>query len=44
MIKKYHSKVFGDRGYFAMPFKMNKLTDKERKELEKTQFYKRYLE
>ena len=44
IIKKYHSKFFGDRDYFAMSFKIKKLTDKERKKLEKTQFYKKYLE
>ena len=44
IIKKYKSKVFGDRDYFAMSFKIKKLNEKERKKLEKTEFYKNYLE
>ena len=44
IIKNYKGKLLGDRDYFAMSFKIKKLKDEDKKKLEKTSFYKSYLD
>ena len=44
IIKKYKGKLLGDRDYFAMSFKIKKLKEEDKKKLEKTSFYKSYLD
>ena len=44
IIKEYKGKLLGDRDYFAMSFKIKKLKEEDKKKLEKTSFYKSYLD